>query len=52
MIIENGEWETMKESEDKQRMNQAAAPATYAAPALEVLEVKIPQGFGDGSPMQ
>jgi hypothetical protein len=35
----------MKESEDKQQMNQVAAPATYEAPALEVMGVKIPQGF-------
>jgi hypothetical protein len=35
----------MEELENKQLMNQAEAPARYEAPTLEVIEVKIPQGF-------
>jgi hypothetical protein len=44
-ILENGELRAMKEPENRRQMNPAEAPATYEAPALEVLEVEMPKGF-------
>jgi hypothetical protein len=37
----------MEELENKEQMNQVEASAIYEAPNLEVMEVKIPQGFQD-----